>query len=432
MVRFMGKHIRDLNFFPSVPPTNDRHQFTNQLVSTRFFIVIFLLIIAILLSFLSSVTIDKILIVKQPTLQQYQQLYDQHSQTITCPCTRISVEHSIFLHINYTLHQACSSEFVTTAWFNYLERASREYSGSWSKNFRITSIFTFRALGSLCAAANDTLSNSLIRFFGEKYVTVTLTPSSLLESQLQSFVDQFRMSTINDFSLSLRVVRGSIQINALFSSLATNFYIWYDYDRSTPRLTGKIYGNCSCVFDSFCREPSGIYNGMNINPIYTVPGMYIGCFLVESLLQSTLECFYSDSCFNQLTGYISTTTLSNATILNATASSRYLPTTNVSDIVNQLMLETWNWTMMYDKYYAECEPYECRYTIKTRNDIIYIVTTLIGLIGGLVAALKIVVPQLVSFTRRKRTFQRTGKIKFFHSSVESQSYFISYRTAAYQ
>ena len=125
----------------------------------------------------------------------------------------------------------------------------------------------------------------------------------------------------------------------------------------------------------------------------------------QSLLQSTLECFYNDSCFNQLTGYISTTTLSNATILNATASSRYLPTTNVSDIVNQLMLETWNWTMMYDKYYAECEPYECRYAIKTRNDIIYIVTTLIGLMGGLVTALKILVPrtvQLVAHVQRRR------------------------------
>ena len=79
IIRFMWQRLHDVNFFSSVPPTIDQHQLTNQLISTRLFIVTFLLAIIILFSFLSSITIDKTFTVEKPTLQKYQQLYDQHS-----------------------------------------------------------------------------------------------------------------------------------------------------------------------------------------------------------------------------------------------------------------------------------------------------------------------------------------------------------------
>jgi hypothetical protein len=48
-----------------------------------------------------------------------------------------------------------------------------------------------------------------------------------------------------------------------------------------------------------------------------------------------------------------------------------------------------------------------------KNGIIYIVTTLIGLAGGLITVLKVVVPLLVKLVRRKTELprQETGKIK---------------------
>ena len=404
--------VWNLNLFELAPPTTDQHQLINQLISTRLFIVIFLLAIAILLSFLSSITIDQTFTRKNPTLQEYQQLYDKYRQTLTCPCTHVSIELSFFIHIDYTFHQLCSSDFVAPKWFDYLLRARLENSALWSRDFRSTSFYTFQSLASLCQDADDTISNNLKRFYANQYVSMILTPAPLLKTQLQAQIDQFRLSIVGEFLSSSRIIRGTLHGNALLSTLLTNALLRLNYATGVTYVVQVMYGtDCSCVVSSWCSVRSRFFDGLTTNILFIVPGMYSGCFLVESLLQSTLECFYSDSCFNQLTGYISTTTLSNATILNATASSRYLPTTNVSDIVNQLMLETWNWTMMYDKYYAECEPYECRYTIKTRNDIVYIVTTLIGLIGGLVTALKITIPLLVAIARRKRRIMipETGK-----------------------
>jgi len=67
------------------------------------------------------------------------------------------------------------------------------------------------------------------------------------------------------------------------------------------------------------------------------------------------------------------------------------------------MVEKWNLSTMYDEYYNECAPIECMYTEKSRNSVLYIVTTLIGLVGGLVTVLKMIAPLIVKLVRRKQT-----------------------------
>jgi hypothetical protein len=69
---------------------------------------------------------------------------------------------------------------------------------------------------------------------------------------------------------------------------------------------------------------------------------------------------------------------------------------------------------MYDNYYNACQPAQCIYTHQTKNDIIYIVTTLVGLVGGLITVLKLVVPRLVKLVRRRNDElpgPENGKIK---------------------
>jgi hypothetical protein len=76
--------------------------------------------------------------------------------------------------------------------------------------------------------------------------------------------------------------------------------------------------------------------------------------------------------------------------------SRSLPNTTINEILDRLMVEEWRWSPAYPNYFAACHPKECTYTVIGRNDAIYIVTTVIGLIGGLVTILKLVIPRAVS------------------------------------
>jgi hypothetical protein len=70
------------------------------------------------------------------------------------------------------------------------------------------------------------------------------------------------------------------------------------------------------------------------------------------------------------------------------------------------MIEEWNVLMMYETYYNECQPIQCSYKVARKNDVIYIVTTLFGIAGGLTTTLKLIVPRLVKLARKKRGRQQ--------------------------
>ena len=101
----------------------------------------------------------------------------------------------------------------------------------------------------------------------------------------------------------------------------------------------------------------------------------------------------------------------NVTALDKSLSSRFFINSTIQELVDQLMVEEWNSSIMYENYYNECQPSECTYTHQTKNNVIYIVTTLVGLIGGLITVLKLIVPRLVMFVRKKKELPRpqTGK-----------------------
>ena len=384
-------------------PTTDQQLLRNQLISTRLFILLLLLSLTILLTYISTVTIDQTITLKHPTQLQYQQIADQHSQTLTCPCTQISIENNVFLRNKYTLHQVCSSDFVSDSWVKYLQLVRDQYDGGRTDDFRVTSEFTFEALQFLCKQVKETITNRVRSFYTEQHVTVALASPIELESQLRSLITAFRTITTNDFGLSSRVIRDTIQSNLIVSHLGTNAeFLVLSYYNGTPARP-KSYGSCSCARNALCKTQLDVHDNAGDIALFSVPGMFTGCYVLQSLLQSSLECFYDQMCFDQLKVALSRNFSSNATILNAKAPSVYLKNTTVGDIVDELMIEAWNWTVLYDKYYEACQPSECRYTVKTRNAAIYIVTTLIGLVGGLVTALKIAAPFLVKLARRKKT-----------------------------
>jgi hypothetical protein len=126
-----------------------------------------------------------------------------------------------------------------------------------------------------------------------------------------------------------------------------------------------------------------------------VPGFYKGCYVIEALLQSTLECFYDQECIDQLQSYIFWSPSINVTELNASLSSVYSINSTIEDLIANLMIEEWNVSPLYETYYNECRPTQCTYKLETNNDLIYIFTTLFGIAGGLITVLEVVVPRLV-------------------------------------
>ncbi|CAF1529605.1 unnamed protein product [Adineta ricciae] len=402
--------LKNYNLFSSIPPTTDEYQLQNQRISTRVFIVILVSSLLILVLYTSLIDITQTVTINQPTLTKYLELSSLHSQTLTCDCQQISINYQTFLQIKYTFHQICNSIFITQNWFDFLS-GGRPNEIVLVEDFRRTSTFIFQSLNTLCNLVKQTINNRLIQFYSTQYVSSSVVPSETFSLQVDSFISQFISSMTNDFLLSLSSIRQMIQSNALLSALLTNYNL-YEYSSILfVYSSARWFGNCSCATSAKCIYQAAIYNSTG-SLLFIVPGMYSGCYIVESLLQSDLRCFYNQSCLSQIQSYFYESTLMNIRALNESLLMEFHVDSTIEVILNNLMIEKWDWLITYENYYNECAASQCSYTYETKNRPIYIVTTIIGLAGGLITVLRLFVPRLINNIRRKKQMTRDeiGKI----------------------
>jgi hypothetical protein len=358
----------------------------------------------------SLINVTQTVNIKSPTMTQYLQLYSIYPQTLTCPCTQISISYGAFLDVQYTFHQVCSSFFITEDWFAYLSTTYQIGNVS-TGDFRLRSPSIFQALNAFCGLINETISNRLAQFDSSQYVSAFVVPSQVLDTQAQSSISEFISSTTNDFLLSLSIIRNTTQSNALSTGPITN--VGFRTASSTGYVTFFFwtYDGCNCMLSPTCASPAVICDYACASALFIVPGFFCGCFTIESLLQSDLRCFYNQTCIDEMQSYFISSSPMNVTALDESLPSRFLPNSTLQNVVDELMVEEWTRSIMYENYFNECQPTECTYTHETKNSIIYIVTTLFGLTGGLTTALKLLVPRLVNFiASRIRTLRMRSAV----------------------
>ena len=392
------------NIFPSIPLSTDPHQLRNERISTRLFIVLLVLSLYILLVFIALIDVSQTVYIDSPTITRYRQLYVSHSHTLTCACTQITITYDRFLRIQYTLHQVCTSAFVTNAWIDYLNTYS--LSRVTYDDFRWTGTTTFQGLSSLCELVNRTISVRLTQFYSSRYIGVSVTPFEVFQSEIYSFVSQFRSSMTNKFLLSFSTIGNSTQVNTILSAEQSNAALYFVTGETFLSSQPNEYVNCSCKGSAWCTDVSAIYHYPNSTIQHVVPGIYIGCYVIESLLQSNLHCFYDQICITELQSFLTSPSPLTVAPLDASLLIQFSEHSSIRDLLDQLMIEEWTLSIDYDQYYNECRPSRCSYTYETKNSIVYILTTLVGLIGGLIKVLKLVIPVLIKLARRKKESTR--------------------------
>lgn len=394
----MKHDLLTMNLFPSIPPSTDEEKLRTQRISTRLFIFSFVISLAVLIGYNSLVDVVMIREVNAPNLTQYLQLYSKYSQTLTCPCRKISVRYDRFLRVNYTLHQVCSSAFVSDDWIAFLP--SKLERGSYFLNdFRMVSSSIFETMKILCLLSNQTIFDSLSRFYSNDYVALSVTSQQLFQSQSQLWLNEFISSTLIAYLSTLQTIIRTIKSNNLFS-LVSSQYVFMKEPKTGAIVKHEVsYGGCYCSVEN-CIINTTIYDYPNATIVFSTPGLYMGCSMVESLLESTLECFYNQTCIDTLESYVTKSSPMNVSALDKSLIGRFPINATMQKIVDQLMVETWNIFIMYQSYYKECKPMKCTYTYVTKHSVIYVATTIFGLIGGLVTILMLVIPELVKFRIR--------------------------------
>ena len=378
----------------------------NQLLSTRLFICTLFLSTVILLVYASAGTVTKTVTDNEPSLQQYTRLYSTRSATLSCPCSKISINYAQFAHVQYTIHPLCNSVFVTERFRDDFFPTSKNTEISLStSDLRGLGLQIFQSLSMFCQMANRTITQGLTRLNANQYVTATVTSAQLFQSQTRDAFEQFLYSITANLLSTLRTVRDMNHANALLSGRLTNYDVremlygrHLEFDIIIPVSTE--YSGCKCTHSPTCIEPGFIYSDFpSAQKLFAVPGLYIGCYTIEAVLKSTVECFYDEVCFSRFLSHLIGNSSMRILPLDRSMLVRSSVQSTIQHLIDYLMVEKWNFSSSFDDYYQQCHPKECSYTYETRNDAINIVTTLLSLIGGMSTVLTVLVPLCVKQAR---------------------------------
>ncbi|CAF1321675.1 unnamed protein product [Adineta steineri] len=333
---------------------------------------------------------------------------DSYPADTECPCSCISLLYGDFISLKPILHQICKSDFVSDRWIKAI------YSGSNVTYFNLNDFRTFgnaqfQALAGFCDQSKSYLQQNIELFEKRTFISSELLSRSVFQEEIDLAITQFQQTISRAFATELELILRVITSNRLVSGLQTNFII--SYDRAwPPEINPAEYNDrnnefCSCASDSRCTSnaifsdifgaPTQYHSGNQTK----LTGLASGCLPVTSILASTLECFYNQTCVNTLVSIFSTKENFSAMIRNNR--SRFGPYATVQSIVDKLMVEDWLMNVSYEKYRDNCAPLSCTYPKKLRNSLLDVMAQLIGLLSGLIAALRLLLPIIVRFIMNK-------------------------------
>ncbi|CAF1281000.1 unnamed protein product [Adineta steineri] len=350
-----------------------------------------------------------------PSLLTYDKLQAMYPNTLKCFCSNTAIRYDKFMSLSPTLHEVCSSDFVHDDFLSALKEkvVVRNKHSDWTDR----AFSHFQLLMNFCRLANETITAAVHRFIMGSMVISNMLNKNDFNTQTNVTLDQFYRSTIVDFRLAVDIQRLFVQIDQPYTGKATG-----PNNNVASFLFTEIYYanftliNCDCATNVHCQTSAFIYQDTNVTNsyVYIIPGIVKGCFIINSLLYSTLQCLYVDSdCFPNLVSFLlgGNHYHLHPLIYNPTL-SKYPPNTSVLEIVKELMIEQWNPLYIYEPFYESCAPSYCTYSknIRTKNTM-GVITTLVSLIGGLTVALRLITPQLVKLFYWLLTLNKKKKEK---------------------
>ncbi|UJR07370.1 hypothetical protein I4U23_011656 [Adineta vaga] len=362
--------LAELNLFPTYED-DDFHETRNQILSTRIYLIVLILSVTGLFIYTSTVSITETIIIKQPLFRQYEKLITEKINP-QCQCKQTSITFNQFLDIQPHYHSICSSDFVSDQWIDFLSNLTR-LSNPTLSDFRRTAVYSFQFLRSLCELAEKTINETLQQQLQTKmYVSLHVKTEDVLQNEIESYINTMVSTEEMNFVQLFRIFSDMTYSQNLASTLSTNLHQLNNHDNASE----------------FIRD-------------WEVPGFSDGCYPFWGAIHSRLFCLYNESCLVELIEYVQGTFQMNISALKEhSSSSIFNSSTFIMDLVKELMVEQWDQNIIYEHYYEKCQPKQCIYTYVKQLHIGYMISIILGIIGGLSLSLRIAVPFVIKSIRK--------------------------------
>jgi hypothetical protein len=417
--------VLQLNLFESIESRMDVFEQRSEILATRIYIFLLVVLIVILVLYTTFAVQIRSVTVPYPSQDTYERLLVQYPTTLKCPCEHISTKYGSFISISPTYHPVCSSIFLADSWINSIavtDQSSSDDIHYYQDDFILGGQGFSTTLASFCEVAQVTVIDASRNFNETSIVSsLVLSPQGEFTARVQLAIDQFILSTPKSFQRALELIRYHTQGNQLLTTTSTNggplilrrqynngTVVYLVYSAANNLFKTSNGSSCSCALTDQCQSNLGFYlydNTISVYPLgylFALPSMFIGCLATEAVLQSSLECYFNQTCVNAIQDQIrSPRSLTNVSALNFNG-TRFSSITPIETLIDMLMIDKWTSSTSFSQYYAQCAPVLCVYTYSSRYDWLYVITTLVSLFGGLSTALRLFVPVAVKWIRNRK------------------------------
>ena len=232
------------------------------------------------------------------------------------------------------------------------------------------------------------------------------------------------LSIINDLQKDL--IREKVFTAILFQEVIVGASIENGIQLQTVNVSGQLLlrrfspapltpNTCACSVAADCPDPSWFMGnfvcqyGRNCTAgtvVWRFPGYLGACNTAEAFFKSSLECLFNQTCIDIILSMFNVDIpdrlpLSADTLtikaLNASQLSSFKSNDTLDTISRKLMIDEWIIEPSYEAYYNECAPVACTYVLNRRMDLVYVATSMIGLIGGLSVSLSLLIPVVLYY-----------------------------------
>ncbi|CAF3996101.1 unnamed protein product, partial [Rotaria sordida] len=383
---------------------SNQHQINYQRIATRLYLLV-LLIPLIVISFYLLLNEDlQQKIISQPSEFQYKELEKIYSSNLYCPCSTVSMSYSTLIMIEPYFHQVCSSDLISDAWINYIkgDDVMNDYFSVF--DYQNSGVFHFQLLSLLCQHAQQTVNISIKTFLQTQFLSSQVTSQNQFEAKINLSINDWKSQTIDQFLETIKIFQAVSHGNQLVSELS-HYYIPY-IDSNDTKVNPEVveYLNCSCALSSSCLISIGLYGSdvyyLELPQLFIkIPNFFLGCSQIEGLMKSTLECFYNLSCMIEFDQYIFFRLGSSFNFSNLNENLNP-PNETMESIINRLMIDSWTSNISFSSYYNTCSPSSCTYQYISRNDLFFVITTILGICGGLSLGLKLLTLIILRFIEK--------------------------------
>ena len=386
---------------------------------TRLFIFFLALSSMIVTIYIVVVQQNQLITVPTPSIIVYQRLYTDHSDTLQCPCSHISVPYGSFINLSVVLHQVCSSDWISPIWLDYVTSLDPTLVPIWTeqlfgRDFRTIGASYFQLLATFCSLVRITIDNAQRVFAQTQFVNNRLLSPSLFLQRTEDIVESFIETTSADFNRTFDWITALFTDNYFLTGANMNVDITIEatgqvnMEEATLQMASaithdslSIYGYCMCSQPyEACFIQSMIYtNGTGFlefeQVFWELP---IGCMPLLGFLASETEWWYNTTyLINIYQTYAIATGLETAPMishLDASILTRF-EDISMGELLGEILIERWtNKNASFEQFYAACAPVSCSYTIVQRRSIVVILLLVISVCSGLNRGLRLLVPLL--------------------------------------